>query len=569
MQTWDHEVDLLVVGSGNGALTGAICGHDMGAGEVLVIEKGERFGGSSALSGGGVWVPGNRYAKAAGAKDSFDEALQYLHNTIPDGMVPEEKITTYLANAPKMIDFLHERTRVRYCTLEKYPDYFSDKGGAKTGHRSMEPEPINITELKEDLDKFLDGGAMYVMYKYALTQVEAQVIISRIRGWTAKMAKLLVSYYIDIPWLLKGRGYSRRTTGGGAGVIRLYLSLKDRHIPLWLNTEMQQLITEGKRVVGVVVQREGKTLRIKARKAVLLASGGFEYNQSMREQYLPKPSNTAWSAGCRTNTGDAIRAGQHIGTKIGLMENAWWCTTKVIPGIKYPFLSIITKSLPGTIVVNKSGKRFSNESQNYMSFLKETFAKHSDENPCVPAYMVFDTKFRRSRNVWPSLLPDFMLPKSYYDEGLLARGNTIEELARNMGVDEKGLQQTVKQFNEYAKTGKDLDFQRGDAAYDRYYGDPEVKPNPCLGPIIKPPFFSIRIEAGDFGTQGGMVTNTNAQVLSENGEAFEGLYATGNCTAAVLPTYPGPGSTLGPAMTYAYLAAKHISGWSEKDNKSQ
>ncbi len=372
-----------------------------------------------------------------------------------------------------------------------------------------------------------------------------------------------MGYYIDIPWLLKGRGYSRYITGGGAGVIRLYLSFRDRQIPLWLNTAMQELIVEDDRVVGISAQRNGKQIRIKAHKAVLLAAGGFEYNQAMREQYLPKPTNTAWSTGCRTNTGDAIRAGQLLGAKTALMENAWWCTTKVIPGIKYPYISIITKSLPGTIVVNKAGKRFSNESQNYMSFLKETFAKHSDENPCIPAFMIFDKNFRRRRTVFPWIMPDFMLPESYFDEGLIARGNTIKELARNMGVDEQGLQQTVDRFNEFAVTGKDLDLKRGDAAYDRYYGDPEVKPNPCLGPIKKPPFFSIKIEAGDIGTQGGLVTNSNAQVLLKTGEPITGLYATGNCTAAVLPTYPGPGSTLGPAMTFAFQAAKHITGWSE------
>lgn len=560
---WDHEVDVLVVGSGNGAMTGAICAHDMKAGDVLIIEKGTHFGGTSALSGGGVWVPCNRYAQAAGAKDSYAEALAYLKNSTPEGLVPSSMQETYLKNAPKMVDFMHEHTRARYQSLEKYPDYYSDQAGSKTGHRSMEPLPINMSALGDDLEKIQDNGAMYIMYKYALTQVEGHIIIGGLKGWRWKMARILLSYYLDIPWLLKRKGYSRRTTGGGAGIIRLYLSLKDRNLPLWLNTSMEELIIENDRVVGIKANREGKIIHIKARKGVLLAAGGFEYNQQMREQYLPKPTDVKWSAGCRTNTGDAIRAGQAVGANTRLMENAWWCTTKVIPGIKYPFLSIISKSMPGSIVVNKSGKRFSNESQNYMGFLKETFSKHTDAEPCFPMYMIFDHNFRFTRNVWPALLPNFMLKKEWLDSGFMAVGNTIKELAEKMLINPDELQKTVDTFNTYAETGKDLDFKRGDAAYDRYYGDPLVKPNPCLGPIIKPPFVAITLQGGDFGTQGGLVINTHAQVQTTEGKTIEGLYACGNCTSAVLPTYPGPGSTLGPAMTFAYQAAKHITGWKD------
>ncbi len=563
--TWDHQVDVLVVGSGNGAMTGAICVHDMGAGEVLLIEKGERFGGSSALSGGGVWVPGNRYAQEAGAQDSFQEALTYLKNTSPQGLVPKSMITTYLKNAPKMIDFLHERTRVRYISLAKYPDYFTDQPGAKTGHRSLEPVPLKLSDLGDEENKLLDGGALYLFYKFAFTQTEVQVLIPRLKGWISILARLALGYYLDIKWLLKGYGISRRATAGPAGIISLRLSMRDRDIPMWLNTEMEDLISEEGRVVGAVVNKQGKTLRIKARKAVLLAAGGFEKNQAMREKYLPKPTNTLWSAGCGTNTGDAIRAGQSLGAKTALMNNAWWCTTKMIPDNE-PFLSIVIKSLPGTIVVNKAGKRFSNESQNYMSFLKETYKQHTDKTPCLPCYMVFDETFRKRRSPWPQLIPDFFsFKKKCYDTGLIAKGNSIRELAKNMGIDPDGLQATIERFNQFVDSGKDEDFQRGDAAYDRYYGDPEVKPNPCLGKISKPPFHATMLQAGDIGTQGGLVINENAQVMIENDEVIDGLYACGNCAAAVLPTYPGPGSTLGPAMTFAYQAAKHITRWGDQE----
>jgi 3-oxosteroid 1-dehydrogenase len=552
------EVDVVVVGSGNGALTAAITAHDLANADVIVVEKAEYFGGTSALSGGGVWVPNNRYAKAAGAKDSCEEALTYLTHTIPEDIARPDMIKAYLKGAPEMVDFLHENTRVRYTSLKKYPDYFTDLPGAREGHRSMEPETINITELKDDVDRMLTGGVMYIFYKYAITQVEGQVLIGKLKGWWKIMAKMLLRYYTDIPWLLRRKGFSRRTGGGGAGVIRLFLSAKDRGIPVYTNTPFESLITEGDKVVGVVVSQNGVKKEIRARKGVILAAGGFEQNQQMREQYLPKPTSNQWSAGCKTNTGDAIQAAQSLGAATGLMNEAWWCTTKVFPDRPYPFLGIINKSLPGSIVVNKAGKRFSNESQNYISFLKETFATHSDENPCIPMYMVFDTHFRKHRNVWPAALPDSMLPQSYFDSGLLAFGDTPEELAEKLGIDPQGLADTIKRFNGFVDTGKDEDFQRGDAAYDRYYGDPEYQPNPCLGKIEKGPFIAIKLDAGDFGTQGGMVTNVNGQVVRENGEAIEGLYACGNCTMAVLPTYPGPGSTLGPAMTFGYLAGKHI-----------
>ncbi len=560
---WDYTVDLLVVGSGNGAMTASLCAHEMGISDLLLIEKSEFFGGTSALSGGGVWVPCNRYAKAAGAKDSIEEAKDYLKATIPADLVQEKMIDCYLQNAPKMIDFLHEHTRARYHSLEKYPDYFSDRPGAKPGHRSMEPAPISLSALGEQMRKMVPDGAMYMFGKYAITQVEAQLLVGRQKGWLKTVLRLVLQYNMDIPWRMKGIRASRRTTGGGAGIVRMRLSLLDRNIPLWLSTELKELIVEDERVVGVITEREGKTLRIQTRKGVILAAGGFEKNQAMREQYLPKPTNIEWSAGCKTNTGDAIRAGQKIGAATSLMDNAWWCTTMVIPGVPYPFLSIVTKCMPGTIVVNKAGKRFSNESQNYMSFLKETFAAHTQDNPCIPQYMIFDAAFKKKYRVYPLIRPDKMLPKAYFDEGFVAIADTIEELAEKLEIDKAGLSATIQRFNGFAKTGKDLDFKRGDAAYDRYYGDPSVQPNPCLGPLNQAPYYAILIQPGDFGTQGGMLIDTHARVLKTDNSPIEGLYACGNCTAAVLPTYPGPGSTLGPAMTFAYQAAKHLSGFKD------
>lgn len=563
---WDHAVDVLVAGSGNGGMTAAVCAHEMGAGDVLLIEKHDKFGGTSAISGGGVWVPCNRYARAAGAADSREDALRYLEATVPAESVPREMLETYVDNAPRMLDFLHERTRVRYVTLPQYPDYYSMLPGARTGHRSMEPEPLMKSELGDEAANLVDTHHMMWMFnRFAITQAEAHDFTAQLPGWWRRAATLIVKSVLDLPWLLKW-GRSRRICTGCAGIARLRLSMMDRGIPLWLRTRLVELVTDADgRVTGAVIEREDKRLRVQARKGVVLAAGGFEHNQQMREQYLPKPTEARWSGGIRTNTGDAIREGMRLGAATRAMGDAWWCTTIAVPGEPSPRLSIMEKSYPGSCVVNAAGKRFTNESQNYMAYQKQLFATHSSENPCVPSYHVFDARFRRSYIVGPlynsRMRPDWAVPKRWFEAGFVHKADTIAELARKAGIDPAGLEETIRRMNEFARTGKDLDFQRGDADYDRYYGDPRVTPNPCLAPIDEPPFYAMPIDPGDFGTQGGLVTNTSAQVLREDGTAIAGLYAVGNCSAPVLPTYPGPGSTLGPAMTFAYQAAKHITGY--------
>jgi len=563
MAVHDTVVDVLVVGSGNGALTAALCAYELGVKDVLVIEKSDKYGGTSATSGGGVWIPCNRYAREAGAQDSFEAAREYLQKTIPPGAVPPEMIDTYLREGPRMIDFLHERTRVRYQSLAHYPDYWSFLPGARGGHRSMEPEPVYRSVLGMEGSRLRDTHHMMWMFdRIAFTQVEAQVLMVQMPGWRSVVAHMLWEYLSDVPWVFTHRR-SRRLACGAAGIARLRWSMLDRSIPLWLDSPMQGLLRDdGGRVVGATVLRNGKRVVIRARRGVVLAAGGFEHNQAMREQYLPKPTNAAWSAAAGTNTGDAIRAALDIGATTRLMDGGWWCSSIKAPDDPVPRLAIMEKSYPGGCVVNRRGVRIANESQNYITYQLELFAKHSDANPQVPAWMVFDARFRRSYFVGPlstaRFRPDWMLPKQYFSSGFLTRASTVRELAQQAGIDPGGLGRTIEAMNEYARTGKDLEFRRGEAEYDRYYADPAIKPNPCLAPIAEPPFYAMRIEPGDFGTHGGLATNTDARVLGSGGEPITGLYAVGNCAAAVLPTYPGPGSTLGPAMTFAWQAARHI-----------
>ncbi|MCY4045907.1 MAG: FAD-binding protein [Cellvibrionales bacterium] len=561
-QHFDRVVDTLVVGSGNGALTAAITAHDHQGGDVLIVEKADQLGGTSAISGGGIWIPNNHYAKAAGSQDSVAEAKKYLRTTIPADEVSDELIDTYLEKGPEMLKYLADNSQVEYISLKMYPDYYAKNEGAREGHRSLEPKPMARSKVKA-WKKMRESHQMMFAGPVSVTQREAHDFV--IGSWKAPfiIIRMMATHFLDFSWRKEKQKRARRITCGAAGVGRLLWSVEDRNIPFETEVALKKLITDDAgSVIGVEAEKAGKPYFIKANKGVILACGGFEHNDVLREENLPKPSSSQFSAGVKTNTGDGVVAARDIGAKLGKMNHAWWVTTWQVPKEKAPRLSVIEKSLPGSVVVNNQGVRFANESENYMAFQHDLFRTHTKETPNDPAWMIFDRTYREENMVGPLMKykqrPDKVLPKRFFTPEFLVMGNTIEELAKNAGIDEAQLKETIETFNGYARTGKDEQFGRGDAAYDRYYGKDLGQPNPCLGEIKKPPFYAIRSNPGDFGTGGGMVVNTNSQVLSQSGEPIKGLYATGNCTAALLPTYPGPGSTLGPAMTFGYIAGKHI-----------
>ena len=564
---FDNEFDVVVIGTGNGGLTSAICARDGGA-SVLVIEKSNQYGGTSATSGGGVWIPNNRYAIAENVNDSYDDAKAYINSVSPEGMIEDDLIETYLEHGPKMIDYLHENSRVKYRNLPHYPDYFPDNPGGKEGNRSMEPEPISGTDLGDDLSYLRDQHPQTAFtmgpIRMNFTQVEGQLLLGALPGWKTLFAKLFVKYIFDLPMRLFFGWKDRRLTMGNAGIARLILSCKDRDIPIWRNTSMSEIIFTDGKVIGIKATQGERTLNIKANKGVILASGGFEKNQELREQYLPQPTNADWSAANVHNTGDALNEGLRLDAATHQMDTGWWSTTMKVPGQDKGWLSMVDKSMPGNYTVNKNGERFSNESQNYVSFVNDMFEEYAKGNPCAPCYMIFDSDFRKNRPCGPllqaSMQPDSRVPKEWWDPSFLTKADTLEELAEKVGLNANGLLKTQQKVNEFSKTGNDLDFQRGDTAYDRYYGDPSVEPNPCLAPLEKGPFYCMVLYPGEMGTAGGLVIDSNARVLDTSKNPISGLYACGNCTTALLPKYPGPGSTLGPAMTFGYLAAKDITG---------
>jgi 3-oxosteroid 1-dehydrogenase len=558
---WQHEVDVLVVGSGNGGLTAALCCHELGGKSVLVIEKTHRYGGTSARSGGGIWVPCNHYALEAGAQDSHAEARAYLDAVIPPGAVDPELIEAYLQSGPEMVRLLVDRTQVRYRSLSMYPDYFSEAPGAKAGNRALEPEPFPLDRLGKQWRALLPTHpSMFMLGRIGITMAEAHQFMSTLPGWRTMTARLIFSYLFDFPWRLC-TSIARRITCGSAGVAQLYASMLERGMPLWLDTRLVKLVSVNGRIQGAVVDRRGERLAIRARRAVILAAGGFAKNQAMREKYLPAPTSSAWSAAVDADTGDAIVAAEQVGAGLRRMQGAWWCPTFAPPG-ELPQLAVIERSLPGSCVVNARGQRLANEAQNYMTFVMAAQARHTVQDPSSPAFLIFDARFRRHYITGPllrtALRPDFMLPRSYFATGFLSRASSIGGLADATGIDRQGLLDTVARMNEYARTGTDAEFHRGKSTYDRHYGDPRIKPNPCLGPLAEPPFYAMRLELGDVGTNGGLDIDRDARVRDRQGVPIPGLYAIGNTAAGILVTYPGPGSSIGPAMVFGYRAAKHV-----------
>ncbi|MNP02714.1 3-oxosteroid 1-dehydrogenase [compost metagenome] len=394
-----------------------------------------------------------------------------------------------------------------------------------------------------------------------MTMKEARVLLCRGPGWFGLSLRILWRYWSDLGGRLRSRR-DRFLTLGNALIAALRSSLQDRGVPLWLEAPLQSLIEVDGRVTGVVLQHQGRTLRVKARRGVVIAAGGFERNQAMRSQHHPQPSQAQWSATPPFNSGDGIRAGQELGAATALMEHSWWAPTTYVQGEEKQRALFVERTLPGCVMVDSAGQRFVNEAAPYTDIVYAMYAHNAKgQGTSVPCWMVFDAEFRRK---YPcgALLPGYAQPDSRVPEHLRSyyqKADSIEALAAKIGVDGPGLARTLERFNRNAALGQDPDFHKGESLFDRYYGDPHVQPNPCLAPLLKAPFYAVQVDAGDIGTKGGLLTDVHARVLREDGEPIAGLYAIGNSAASMMgATYPGAGSTIGPAMTFGFLAAEHI-----------
>ncbi|WP_438943457.1 3-oxosteroid 1-dehydrogenase [Nocardia otitidiscaviarum] len=549
----EHSYDVVVVGSGAAGMTAALTAAHHGLRAVL-IEKAAHYGGSTARSGGGVWIPGNKALKAAGRPDDREEARTYLHSIIGD-VVPADRIDTYIDRGAEAFDFVLDHTPLKMKWVPGYSDYYPEAPGGRGEGRSCEPKPFNAKILGEERFKLEPPYA-----KAPLNVVVMQADFVRLNLIRRHPKGIMRAMRVG------ARTYLAKWTGkhilgmGQAIIAAMRKGLMDANVPVLLETPMTKLIVENGRVVGVEALRDGKPVVFRARYGVVLGSGGFEHNAEMRTKYQRQPIGTEWTTGAAANTGDGIIAGMEAGGAVDFMEDAWWGPT-IFKGGK-PWFALAERNLPGTIMVNADGKRFGNESAPYVEAVHTMYGGEYGQGDGpgenIPAWLVFDQRYR-NRYIFAGLQPGQRIPSRWMENDNIVKADTLAELAARIGVPAANLTATVERFNSFADTGVDEDFGRGKSHYDRYYGDPTVKPNPCLAALVQGPFYAAKMVPGDLGTKGGLVADTAGRVLREDGTVIEGLYASGNtATPAMGHTYAGPGATIGPAITFAYLAVLDI-----------
>ena len=544
----DAAFDVVVAGSGAAGMTAALTAAHLGL-SVVVIEKTGSFGGSTARSGGGIWAPGNAVLRRAGVTDTPGQARAYLAHVAGDGR-------------PGGAAGGAARARPGHAQPGHGADAVAASRGCPatpttTPRRPAGWPPGAASSRCRSTGRVLGGELAHLDPPYlpspdgvAITQADYRWLSLGPRHPRAIVAGARVA----------GRAARTRLFGhrmlslGQALAAGLRAGLLAGAVPVWLDTPMTGLEVRDGRVSGVRVTRGGEPLLIRARRGVLLATGGFERNEEMRRRHQRPPIGTQWTTGATGNTGDGILAGLDLGAATGLMDDAWWGPSIPLPG--GPYFCLAERSLPGCILVNGAGQRFVNESAPYVDAVHAMYEGNTPENPHIPAWLIFDQRYR-DRYVFAGLPPRKPLPRRWYAAGTVVRADDLAGLARAAGVDAEGLVKSVTRFGEFAAAGTDEEFGRGDSAYDRYYGDPRRLPNPNLAPLARPPFYAVKIVPGDLGTKGGLRTDERARVLRGDGTPIEGLYAAGNASASVMGhSYAGAGATIGPAMTFGYIAAR-------------
>ncbi|MEU6070412.1 3-oxosteroid 1-dehydrogenase [Streptomyces sp. NPDC047082] len=542
--------DVVVIGAGAAGMTAALAAAKQGL-SCVVVEKAATFGGSAARSGAGIWIPNNAVLLAAGVPDTPAKAAAYLAAVVGSD-VPASRQQAFLAHGPAMISFVRANSPLRFRWMEGYSDYYPELPGGLAGGRSIEPDQLDGNLL----------GAELARLNPPYMQVPAgMVVFSADYKWLALAAVSVKGAAVATECLARGTKAAllgqKPLTMGQSLAAGLRKGLLDAQVPVWLNTPLTDLYTESGAVTGAVVTRDGSPGLVRARRGVVVGSGGFEHNAAMRAQYQRQPVGTEWTVGAKENTGDGIRAGERAGAALGLMDDAWWGPAIPLPG--QPYFCLAERTLPGGLMVNAAGRRFVNEAAPY-SDVVHTMYDRNPTDPDIPAWLIVDQNYR-NRYLFRDVAPTFVLPDDWYGSGAVRKAWSWDALASAIGIPAGALRATVDRFNSQALNGKDTDFHRGDSAYDHYYTDPVVLPNSCLAPLWLPPYYAFRIVPGDLGTKGGLVTDARARVLRADGSVIPGLYAAGNASSAVMGhSYAGAGSTIGPAMTFGYVAALDIAG---------
>jgi 3-oxosteroid 1-dehydrogenase len=559
--TFDHVVDVLVVGSGGGGMTAALVAHACGL-ETLVVEKSSYFGGSTALSGGGIWVPGAPAQRRAGYAPSPDGVVDYLRH-ITEGAVSEARIRQYVDSAPAMMEFLEQLSPwFEFVWKPGYADYYPElPGGSELGSTINVP-PIDLRALAADEQYLLQPLALAPRGIW-LGPKELRAFYQVRQSWAGKAVLL------KLVWrMVRARVLGDRIAAIGQSLAaRLRLAMKDRGVPLWLDSPMTQLLIDAEgSVTGAAIMKGAIPQRVCARRGVILAAGGFDHDLGWRKEHQPIVEHD-WSFGNLAATGDGIRAGLQVGGTTELLDEAWWFPAIQWPDGRMQFM-LNERMMPSQFIVNGDGKRFINEAAPYMDFGHAMIEGQKSGVTHIPCWLITDHR-SWNRYVVAGHLPlpkipgapvptGRKLPAGWVQSGVVKAASSWDELATKIGVPAAQLRSTATRFNELARSGHDADFNRGDSVYDNYYGDPTL-PNPNLYPLGKPPYYAFQVVLGDLGTSGGLRTDEYARVLRVDDTAVRGLYAVGNTAAPVMGrSYAGAGATIGPAMTFGYVAAKHL-----------
>lgn len=551
--------DVVVVGSGSAGMAAALRASCLGM-SVLVLEKAHKFGGTSATSGGVLWIPNH----GLGTSDSREETLRYL-DAVVEGDVRRDRLESFVDHGPQMVTFL--RSVGIDLRVMPWSDYFAERPGARAD-RSLVCPMYDGQQLAEEFHLLREQFTRFkLLNRYTMDFDEAFGISAQSQGWPMTLARVIGRYWKD--WRTRRVTQRDRLLSlGGALIGPMRKLLRDRGVELRLGAGVKRLVMHEGRVSGVEVERLGQMSTVTARRGVVICAGGFEWNQELRNRYFTIPGDRRWSSTPEeANRGELLQAAMDIGADVEFMENGWWVPTmsKPMPGVSnFHEIHQVTFDVgrPHSVCVNRNGDRFVNEACGYDRFGNAMIKDQLETGKNAPCWLVFDATFRRkfpAGGYMPSqIMPDSSIGPDHWDHYIF-RADSVSQLARKIGLEPEKLEGTVQRMNEYARAGKDPEFGRGDTDYDRTFGDARVTPNPCLGLIGKPPFYAIAIDLGDLGTKGGLKADAHARVLDTRNQLIPGLYAAGNASGSPFGNaYPGAGGTIGPAMVFGYLAANDI-----------
>src|SRR5580700_5509365 len=560
--TEQREVDLLVAGAGPAGMTAALVASLQGL-RVLLCEKSHQAGGTGSTSAGTLWIPGNHQSRDTGFDDSAAKAEEYLDALVGSSSGRELR-AAFLKTGPAAIDYLERNSDVKFVPCGRHPDYRSNMKGAAVAGRAIIPQPFDGRLLGADFERLRPPISEYMLLGgMMIGKADIPPLLGRFKSLAnfRHAARLLMRYAADRLRYPRGT----RLMMGNALTARLFYSLRRRGVEILFNAPIAAIDERDGRVAGVTIKSAGGQIYVKATKGVVLATGGYGHNKQYREAFMARPV-PAHTMASEFNRGDGLTIGERLGARIAPEEHrrsGLWTPASVTTRADgseglYPHL-LLDRAKPGLIAVNARGERFVNEAVSYHDFVEAMFDANAHA-PSIPCYLICDAPFIKKYGlglVYPGAGNLQRLLKA----GYLKRGDTLESLAGQFGIGAPGLRRTVERHNGFARTGIDLDFGKGETELNRFNGDDAYKPNPCIGPLATAPFYGLEIWPADIAVSTGLSTDAHARVLDEAGQPIPGLYACGNDMASMMRgSYPGPGTTLGPGIVFAYRAATQAAG---------